>query len=142
LQIEICHFRRCIVTPDELADRLLDFAVRIGRVVDALPDSRLGRHIASQLVRCGTSPAPNYEEGRAAESRKDFVHKLSISLKELRETRYWLRLASRAELIVESKLADVIDESDQLCRILGQSLITARSAGKLKSNSTEPLPPK
>ncbi len=114
------------MTPDELADRLLDFAARIGKVVDALPDSRLGRHIASQLVRSGTSPAPNYEEGRAAESRKDFVHKLSIALKELRETRYWLKLILRTELIPRGKVADILDESDQLCRILGQSLSTTK----------------
>ncbi len=63
---------------DELAERLLDFAVRVGKVVDALPRTRLGRHVAGQLVRCGTSSPPNYEEGRAAESRADFVHKLGI----------------------------------------------------------------
>lgn len=51
------------MTPEELSDRLLDFAVRVGKVVEALPDSRLGRHIAGQLVRCGTAPAANYEEG-------------------------------------------------------------------------------
>ncbi len=72
---------------EDISERLLDFAARIGQVVDALPDTRLGRHIAGQLVRSGTSPAPNYEEARAAESRKDFVHKLSIGLKELRESR-------------------------------------------------------
>ena len=59
---------------EELSERLLDFAVRIGKAVDALPQSRLGRHIAGQLVRSGTSPAPNYEEACGAESRKDFVH--------------------------------------------------------------------
>ena len=68
---------------EELANRILEFAARIGKVVDALPDTRLGRHIASQLVRSGTSPAPNYEEACAAESRKDFIHKLHICLKEL-----------------------------------------------------------
>ena len=57
---------------DELSERLLEFAARIGKVVDALPESRLGRHIAGQLIRCGTSPAPNYEEVCGAESRKDF----------------------------------------------------------------------
>ena len=68
------------MTPDELSERLLDFAARIGKLVDALPDTRLGRHIAGQLVRCGTSPAPNYEEACAAESRADFysqTHDLS-----------------------------------------------------------------
>ena len=65
---------------EELADRLLDFASRIGKVVDALPETRLGRHIAGQLVRRGTSPAPNYEEACGAESRKDFIRKLGICL--------------------------------------------------------------
>jgi len=64
--------------PADLSDRLLGFAVRVGKVVDALPDTRLGRHVAGQLVRCGTSAGPNYEEGCAAESRADFIHKLSI----------------------------------------------------------------
>ena len=76
--------------PDELSERLLEFAARIGKVVDALPDTRMGRHVAGQLVRSGTSPGPNYEEGCAAESRADFIHKLSVSLKELRESRFWV----------------------------------------------------
>ena len=80
------------MTPDQLTDRLPDFAARVGNVVDAPPDTRLGRHIAGQLVRCGTSPAPNYNEGCAAESPADFTHKLSVALKELRESRVWLRL--------------------------------------------------
>ena len=63
------------MTPEELSERLMSFAARIGKAVDALPDTRMGRHIAGQLVRCGTSPAPNYEEARAAESRADFIHK-------------------------------------------------------------------
>ena len=67
--------------PDDLSERLLDFAVRIGKVVDALPETRLGQHIAGQLVRSGTSPAPNYEEACAAESRRDFIHKVRIALK-------------------------------------------------------------
>ena len=71
---------------DDLAERLLSFAVRVGKLVDVLPDARLGRHIAAQLVRSGTSPAPNYAESRAAESNRDFFHKLSIALKELRES--------------------------------------------------------
>ena len=86
------------MTPDELSQRLLNFAARIGRVVDELPDTKLARHVGSQLVRCGTSPGPNYEEGCAAESRRDFIHKLSICLKELRESRYWLRLIVAANL--------------------------------------------
>lgn len=67
---------------EDLEDRLLDFSVRVGKVVDALPDTRLGRHVAGQLVRSGTSRAPNYAEACAAESKKDFIHKLGIALKE------------------------------------------------------------
>src|SRR6185436_19689430 len=84
------------MTSAELAERLIEFAARVGKVVDALPDTRMGRHIGGQLVRSGTSPAPNYEEACAAESRADFVHKLSISLKELCESSCWIQ-AKRQE---------------------------------------------
>ena len=128
------------MTPDELANRLLDFAARIGKLADSLPETRLGRHVANQIIRSGTSPAPNYEEGRAAESRRDFVHKLSISLKELRETRYWLQLTVRSGLIPETKLVDLLDEADQLCRILGQSLATTRNGIRDKRAEPQPAP--
>ena len=116
--------------PEELEDRLVDFAVRIGNVVDALPHTRLGRHIAGQIVRSGTSPAPNYAEGCAAESRRDFVHKLSISLKELRETRIRLCIIRKAELLPAARLAELLDETDQLCRIIASSILTARRNGR------------
>jgi four helix bundle protein len=113
------------MTSEQLAERLLDFAARVGKVVDALPDTRLGRHVAGQLVRCGTSSPPNYEEGCAAESRKDFIHKLRICLKELRESRCWLRYSIRADLLAAKKLVPLIDEATQLCNILGKSVLTA-----------------
>jgi four helix bundle protein len=113
------------MTPEELSDRLLDFAARIGKVVDALPDTRMGRHIAGQLVRCGTSPAANYEEGCAAESRADFIHKLKVVLKELRESRGWLRMIVKTELLPEHRLGELLDECSQLCNIIGKSLVTA-----------------
>lgn len=109
-----------------ISERLLDFAVRIGKVVDALPDSRLGRHVAGQLIRCGTSPAPNYEEACTAESRADFIHKLRVSLKELRESALWLRLVIRSEMIPDHRLAEILDERDQLARIIGRSIVTAK----------------
>lgn len=114
------------MTPEELEDRLVDFAVRIGKVADALPDTRLGQHIADQIVRSGTSPAPNYSEGCAAESRKDFAHKLSISLKELRETKTWLRIIRKADLLPAQRLHAITDEADQLCAILSRSVHTSR----------------
>ena len=121
------------MTPDELAQRLLDFAVRVGKVVNALPATRLGRHIAAQLVRSGTSPAPNYEEGCAAESRADFVHKLAICLKELRESRFWIRLIIKSGLLPKPKMTQLLDECTQLCKVVAQSIVTAkRKASKSK----------
>jgi four helix bundle protein len=112
---------------DNLEDRLLEFAVRVGKVVDALPKSRLGSHISGQLVRSGTSPAPNYAEACAAESKRDFIHKLGIALKELRETRVWIKLILKAELLSESQMSDMLDEVSQLCNILGKSVVTAKA---------------
>ena len=118
------------MTPEELSNRLIDFAARVGKVVDALPDTRLGRHIAGQLVRSGTAPAPNYEEACAAESRADFIHKMHIVLKELRESRSWLRLIMKAELLPEDRVSRIYDECRQLCNIIGQSVTTAKANRK------------
>ncbi|KAA1260974.1 hypothetical protein LF1_35160 [Rubripirellula obstinata] len=126
---------------DELSERLLDLAARIGKVVDALPDTRLGRHIAGQLVRSGTSPAPNYEEACSAESRKDLIHKLRIALKELRETRCWVRLIIRAELLPEKRMSEILGHTDSLCKIIGQSVVTAkRNEVAEKAKSKRPSP--
>ena len=112
---------------DDIADRLVQLAVKVIRVVDALPDTATGKHVAGQLLRAGTSPGANYEEARGAESRRDFIHKLGIALKELQETYYWLRVAARANL-VDSDLGDVITEVSELCRIVGKSRVTARAS--------------
>ncbi len=117
---------------NELSDRLWSFAARVGRVVDALPDTRLGRHVAGQLVRCGTSAGPNYDESGAAESRDDFVHKLSVALKELRESRGWLRFIACHGLLPATDLAGLIDEAEQLCCILGKSVVTAKNGRRGK----------
>ena len=118
------------MTPDELVERLINFAARMGKVVDALPDTRMGRHIGSQLVRSGTSPAPNYEEACAAESPADFVHKLSIGLKELRESRCWIRLIIKTEMLPEHRMGELLDECNQLCKIIAQSIVTAKERKK------------
>ncbi|MCI0376810.1 MAG: four helix bundle protein [Gemmataceae bacterium] len=112
------------MTPDELLDRLVDFAARIGKLVDALPDTHLGRHVAGQIVRSGTSPAPNYAEACAAESRADFVHKLKVVLKELRETNVWLLIIIRADLLRESRVATLTNECKQLSNIFGKIVTT------------------
>ncbi len=113
------------MNPKMLADRLLDFAARVGKVVDALPKRRLANHAASQLVRCGTAPGSHYEEACGAESRSDFVHKLRLALKELREASYWLRLIARSELLSQAKLTKIIDECEPLGNIIGKSIKTA-----------------
>ena len=112
--------------PEELSDRLWRLAARIGKVVDALPDTRLGRHVAGQLVRCGTAAPPNYDEGRVGESRADFVHKVNVALKELVETQGWLRFIVMAQLLSAGRVAALLDECEQLCRILGKSVRTAK----------------
>jgi four helix bundle protein len=71
---------------DDLAHRLIEFAARIGKVVDVIPDTLLGRHIAGQLVRCGTAPAPNYAEVCGSEIKNDFIHKVRVCERELRES--------------------------------------------------------
>lgn len=112
---------------DDLAQRLIALAVRIGNVVDALPDVRLARHIAGQLIRCGTAAAPNYAEARGAESRKDFVHKLGVCLKELRESQCWLKLVVSSNLLPERRLTPLLDECDQLIAIIVKSIATAKA---------------
>ncbi len=111
----------------DLEQRLLEFSVRILRVVENVADTRSGRHVAGQLLRSGTSPYPNHGEAQAAESSRDFVHKLRLCLKELRETQRWLRLIQRVPLVDRPELLDdLIGESDELIRIFVSSIRTAR----------------
>ena len=118
----------------DLEDRLIDFAVRIIRIAEALPKTKVGIHIAGQIIRSGTSPAPNYGEAQGAESRSDFIHKMKVSLKELRETRVWLLMILRANLIKPaSKLEPLIDENNQLISIFVKSIDTARRKSKKTS---------
>ena len=109
----------------DLEDRLLEFSARIIRLVDALPNMRAANHLAGQLLRCGTSPYGNHGEVEAAESRKDFVHKLKICLKELKETRRWLRLACKPSIISATKTATILNETEELIRIFFSSIRTA-----------------
>jgi four helix bundle protein len=106
---------------------LIDFAVRIIKLSANLPKIPAGKHIAGQMLRSGTSPAPNYGEARGAESHADFIHKLGIVIKELNETSIWLRMLDRSELIKSELLAAIIIENRELCRIFTSSLKTARS---------------
>ena len=119
----------------DLEDRLIDFAVRIIQLAETLPNTKVANHVAGQIIRCGTSPAPNYGEAQSAESRADFIHKMKVCLKELRETRVWLRMIVRAKLIKPvSKLDSLIIENDELISIFVTSIRTAKT-GKKNSNN-------
>src|SRR2546430_3131412 len=115
---------------DELEERLIDFAVRIVKLSSCLPKTPAGKHIAGQILRSGTSPAPNYGEARGAESHADFVHRVRIVLKELNETSIWLRVIERSHIIKPELLTDIIRDNNELCRIFTASLATARKGKK------------
>ena len=111
----------------DLEERLIDFGVRIIRIAESLPKTKVGNHIAGQLIRCGTSPAPNYGEAQSAESRADFIHKMKVCLKELRETRVWLIMIVRAKIKnPASTLEPLIIENDELISIFVTSVKTAK----------------
>jgi four helix bundle protein len=111
---------------DDIAERQLDFAVRVLNMLDALPKDPKGRHIAGQLLRCSTSAGSNYEEARGAESKQDFVPKLGVAWKETRESWYWLKLIHRAKLLNPTRLEPLIKEAEELSAILGKSIRTAK----------------
>ncbi len=118
---------------DELENRLIEFAVRIVKLSANLPKTPAGKHIAGQILRSGTSPAPNYGEARGAESNADFAHKLGIVLKELNETSIWLRVIDRSRLLKEELLVEIIGECRELCRIFTSSLKTVKRGAKIAS---------
>jgi four helix bundle protein len=114
----------------DLEERLLEFSARIIRLVDGLPNTRAANHIAGQLLRCGTSPLGNHGEVQAAESRRDFVHKLRICLKEFKETRRWLRLLQRSRLVPAPKMEPILQETEELIKIFAASVRTADKNAK------------
>jgi four helix bundle protein len=110
----------------DLEDRLLEYAARIIRLVDALPSTRAGRHVADQLLRCGTSPLANHGELQGAESRKDFIHKLGLCLKEIDEAWRWLRLIRSVPLLPPAKIDPLLRETEELIKIFAASIRTAQ----------------
>jgi four helix bundle protein len=111
----------------DLEERLVDFAVDIIHITDKLLNTKAGIHIGGQIVRSGTSPALQYGEAQSAESRNDFIHKLKILLKELRETRVALKIIKKAKLIQEIEQSDkIFDECNELISIFVKSIETAK----------------
>ena len=111
----------------DLEDRLIDFAIRISEVAEAIQNSLLGKQIRGQMIRSGTSPALNYGEAQSAESSNDFIHKMKVALKELRETLVCLKIIVRKPLITPiNKLDPIIQENNELISIFVKSIQTAR----------------
>src|SRR6267143_2934076 len=109
-----------------LEDRLVRFGTTACQLGNRLPRTPLGRHVSLQLARSSTSTFANYGEVQSAESRRDFIHKLGICLKELRETRTWLKYIGKMELASLESLHPVLRECDELLAILASSVKTAR----------------
>jgi four helix bundle protein len=121
----------------DLEERLLAFAAAVINLSEILPSSRAGNHIAGQILRSGTSPYPNHAEAESAESREDFIHKLKVSLKELRETRRWARLIARMNWTDRNATLNfILNESDELIRIFVSSVKTARENALKEKRST------
>ena len=120
--------------PYDLSERLLKFTIRLIKLVERIPNTRVGNHIAGQLLRCGTSPGPNYSEAQSAESRNDFVHKMRIALKELRETLFWLKVL---HCIMAQRLGPdllwLINESGELTSIFVTSINTAEKNNRCRN---------
>ena len=115
----------------DLEERLLEYSVTVIRVVEQLFKTRTGNHVAGQLLRSGTSPYPNHGEAQAAESNRDFIHKIRISLKELRETQRWLKLIQRVPLTKNpDSLSELLRETEELIKIFVTSIKTAGKSQK------------
>jgi len=106
----------------ELDERLLEYGARVIKLVEALPRSLVGRRVGDQLLRSATSVGANYEEAQGAESKGNFVHKLPIALKEMRESHYWLRLLVKAQIFPSERLTDLLDEATQLRAMLSKAV--------------------
>jgi len=121
----------------DLEERLLAFASAAIDLSESLPDTRAGNHVAGQLLRSGTSPYPNHGEAEAAESRHDFIHKLKICLKELRETRRWARLIKQKGWVKnETTLLYMLGECEELIRIFHSSIQTAKRNAEAAEHET------
>ncbi len=121
---------------DTMSDRFMMFSVNLINLEKQICKTYAGRHIYGQLFRSGTSAGANYEEARAGESSADFIHKMQISLKEFRESHYWIGLISAAKLIdsQDSALIFIRSESKELANIIAKSIFTAKTKILKKTN--------
>lgn len=135
--IEILLNKLSATSQFNLQERLINFAVSIIRLTEELPSSKSGNYITSQIIRSGSSPAANYGEAQGAESTADFLHKLKIAHKELRETYVWLQIIKKADLLETSDhLTSLINEADELLAIIYTSI---RTKTQTAQNQKKPL---
>jgi four helix bundle protein len=113
---------------NDIRKRSYLFSLRIFKICKYLENDKTARIIASQLLRSGTSVGANVEEASSGQSRKDFMSKMTISLKEAKETNYWLRLVRDSDTVPEEKIADLIDESEQLIKIIAKIIVTCKKS--------------
>ena len=112
---------------EELRERMTTFAVRIVKMVDAMPNTVSGLAIARQRVRSGTSPSANYRAACLAKSDKDFINKLKMVEEELDETCHWLEIIMRSEMMKESRLKSLYQECSELLNIIAKSIVTVKT---------------
>lgn len=120
------------MTKEELEKRMLKFSINLAKELKRLPRDLINNKLVGQAIRSGTSVGANYEEGNAAESYRDFQHKLNISFKEAKETRYWLNIMISINQDHKHNLQPLQQEVDEFARILGKALSTCRSNSKSK----------
>ena len=111
----------------DLKERTFDFALRVVKLVNHLPKNTSGCVLGKQVLRAATSVGANCEEAHAGYSRDDFVFKLKVALREAREARYWLRLLKSSKLVEPSRLESIIDEAEQIKKILGAIVSKSRA---------------
>jgi four helix bundle protein len=115
----------------DLEERLIDFALKVDEIVELLPNTRLANHLAGQIIRSGTAPALIYGEAQSAESQRDFIHKIQLVLKELRETRISLKIIIKKSFITESISLPILKENEELIAIFAKSVKTAKMKLKI-----------
>jgi len=115
---------------DDIQERLIEFAVAVIQLTSRLPKTQAGKHVTGQLLRSGTSPAPNYGEARGAESTKDFVHKLGVVLKELNESEIWLNIIIKSKMLSLETVNPVANECSELCKIIASIIRTIGKKNK------------
>jgi four helix bundle protein len=126
LRFLICDLECPPMTSNELRERTMDFAVRVLKMVDALPKTTTGRTVGGQIARSGTSVAANYRAALRAKSDADFINKITIVLEEADESGFWIELAQRVGLLPTKRLKSLLQEAEELTKIFNATRSTTK----------------